>query len=200
MKAGERREETLIDFTRRKVLGVAAGTMASAIGTADLTQPAAADDAADLDLFVKLSAALTGIDAAQLAPPVDPIQIKRAYFKQAKSDPGFESLMQIVRANPADPVGAANKIMNSSNQRIKYLGRSIILAWYLGAWYQPMVLAQTPPPSPVTPLKVISPTAYTQAWAWRVAQAHPMGYSELRFGYWSDEPLPIEDFVKARGA
>jgi hypothetical protein len=197
---GEAKEETVIDFTRRKVLGVAAGTMASAIGTADLIDPAVADDAADLDLFVKLSAALTGIDALQLAPSVDAIQIKRAYFKQAKSDPGFEALMQIVRANSADPVGAANKIMNNTDQKIKYLGRAIILAWYLGAWYQPTVLAQTPPPSLVTPLKIVSPTAYTQAWAWRVAQAHPMGYSELRFGYWSDEPLPIEDFVKAKGA
>jgi Membrane bound FAD containing D-sorbitol dehydrogenase len=190
----------VIDFTRRKVLGVAAGTMASAIGTADLTEPAVADDAADLDLFVKLSGALTGIDALQLAPSVDTIQIKRAYFKQAKSDPGFEGLMQIARANSADPGGAADKIMNSADQKIKYLGRAIILAWYLGAWYQPTVLAQTPPPSLVTPLKVVSPTAYTQAWAWRVAQAHPMGYSELRFGYWSDEPLPVEDFVKAKGA
>jgi Membrane bound FAD containing D-sorbitol dehydrogenase len=199
-REGKAKEETVIYFTRRKVLGVAAGTMASAIGTADLTEPAVADDAADLDLFVKLSAALTGIDALQLAPSVDAIQIKRAYFKQAKSDPGFEGLMQIVRANPADPVGAADKIMNSTDQKIKYLGRAIILAWYLGAWYQPTVLAQTPPPSLVTPLKVVSPTAYTQAWAWRVAQAHPMGYSELRFGYWSDEPLPVEDFVKAKGA
>ena len=96
----------MIDFTRRKVLGVAAGTMASAIGAAQLTEPAVADDAADLDLFVKLSAALTGVDALQLAPLRDPVQIKRAYFRQAKSDPAFESLMQIVRANPADPAGA----------------------------------------------------------------------------------------------
>jgi len=190
----------VIDFTRRKVLGVAAGTMASAIGAVQLAEPAAADDAADLDLFVRLSAALTGIDALQLAPLRDPLQIKRVYFKQAKSDPAFESLMQIVRANPDDPAGAAGKIMNDPDPKIKYLGRSIILAWYLGAWYQPTVLAQTPPPSSVVPLKIISPTAYTQAWAWRVAQAHPMGYSELRFGYWSDEPLPIDDFVKLKGA
>jgi hypothetical protein len=79
----------VIDFTRRKVLGVAAGTMASAISAAQLTEAAAADDAGDLDLFVKLSAALTGIDALQLAPSRDPLQIKRVYFKQAKSDPAF---------------------------------------------------------------------------------------------------------------
>jgi hypothetical protein len=189
----------VIDFTRRKVLGVAAGTMANAIGAAQLTEPAAADDPADLDLFVKLSAALTGIDVPLLAPSRDPLQIKRIFFKQAKSDPAFAGLMQIVRANPADPAGAADNIMNNKDPKIKYLGRSIILAWYLGAWYQPAVLAQTPPPPSLDP-KVISPTAYTQAWAWRVAQAHPMGYSELRFGYWSDEPLPLDDFVKAKGA
>ena len=185
----------MIDFTRRKVLS----TMASAIGAAQLTEPAAADDAADLDLFVKLSAELTGVDVHLLAPTRDPLQIKRIYFKQAKSDPAFEGLMQIVRANPADPAGAADNIMNNKDPKIKYLGRSIILAWYLGAWYQPAVLAQTSPPPSLNP-KVISPTAYTQAWAWRVAQAHPMGYSELRFGYWSDEPLPLDDFVKAKGA
>jgi predicted secreted protein len=186
----------VIDVTRRKVLGVAAGTMASAIGAAQFTEPAIADDAADLDLFVKLSATLTGIDILLLAPVRDPLQIKRIYFKQAKSDPAFESLMRIVRANPA---GAADNIMNNADSKIKYLGRSIILAWYLGAWCPPAVLAQTPPPSSVDP-KIISPAAYTQAWAWRIAQAHPMGYSELRFGYWSDEPLPLDDFVKPRGA
>jgi hypothetical protein len=69
------------------------------------------------------------------------------------------------------------------------------LAWYLGAWYPPVVLQQPPPVSPIPPLKVISSAAYTQAWAYRVAQAHPMGYSELRFGYWSDEPLRLTDFV-----
>jgi Membrane bound FAD containing D-sorbitol dehydrogenase len=190
----------VIDFTRRKVLGVAAGTMATAIGATQLAEPAVADDAADLDLFVKLSAALTGIDALLLAPARDPLQIKRAYFKQAKSDPAFERLMQIVRANQTDPVGAAEIIMNNNDPKIKYLGRSIILAWYLGAWYSPLALAQTPPPASGLQFTIISPTAYTQAWAWRVAQAHPMGYSEFRFGYWSDEPPSIDDFVKAKGA
>jgi hypothetical protein len=188
----------MIDFTRRKILGVAAGSMASAVGSATtMVEPAAADDAADLGLFVKISAALTGIDEAKLAPPVDPIQIKRDYFAQAKSDPGFDSLMQIVRADPANPAAAAEKIMSNADPQIKFLGRSIILAWLLGVWYQPTVLAQTPPPFPVPPLKVVSPAAYTQGWVWKIAQTHPMGYSELRFGYWSDEPLPLNVFIKA---
>src|SRR5215467_3795814 len=120
--------------------------MASAISATQFTEHAVAEDTTDLDLFVKLSAGLTGIDTLLLAPVRDPLQIKRIYFNQAKSDPAFEGLMQIVRANSGDPAGGADNIMNNEDPKIKYLGRSIILAWYLGAWYQPTVLAQTPPP------------------------------------------------------
>jgi len=184
----------MTDVTRRKIFGVAAGTLAGAAAGTTAAQPAPRDPA-DVDLFVRLSAALTGIATGKLAPAVDPVQVKNAYYDQAKSDPGFAGLMQIIRADPDHPDTAADKVMNNADAKIKFLGRSIILAWYLGAWYPPVVLQQPAPVSPVPPLKVISSAAYTQAWAYRVAQAHAMGYSELRFGYWSDEPLRLADFV-----
>jgi hypothetical protein len=190
----------VIDFTRRNMLTAAAATAAGAVTAAGLSAPAAADDAADLKLFVALSAALTGIAEAKLAPAVDPIQIKNEYFKQAKLDPGFPALLQIIRDDPTHPDAAAEKVVHSPDPTIKYLGRSIILAWYLGSWYEPKTLAtyDSPKPGlfPVTPLKVISGAAYTQGWTWRVAQAHPMGYSELRFGYWAQDPLPLDDYIK----
>jgi hypothetical protein len=106
-------------------------------------------------------------------------------------------LLQIIRNDP-NPESAANKVMN--DPKLKYLGRSIILAWYLGVWYDPKTLERYNGPGdqafPVPPVKVISPTAYTQGWTWRVAQAHPMGYSELRYGYWHDEPLPLDEYIK----
>jgi hypothetical protein len=71
---------------------------------------------------------------------------------------------------------------------IRYLARSIMLAWYLGAWYEPDVLEHPPAVPPPLPFKVISPAAYTQGQIWRVAQAHAMGYSEWTFGYWSKKP------------
>ncbi|TMK06556.1 MAG: sorbitol dehydrogenase, partial [Alphaproteobacteria bacterium] len=40
-----------------------------------------------------------------------------------------------------------------------------------------------------------SPKAYTQGWALRVAQAHPMGFSEMQFGYWSRPPSARVDFI-----
>jgi len=42
---------------------------------------------------------------------------------------------------------------------------------------------------------VVSPKAYTQGWLWRVIQAHPMGYSDMQFGYWARRPEPLEDFI-----
>ena len=188
----------MTDFTRRTMLTGAAATAAGAVTASALSTPAAADDDADLKSFVKLSAALTGIAEAKLAPVVDPIQIRNEYFKQAKTDPAFPALLGIVRT-ARTVEAAAEKIMHNTDPAIKYLGRSIILAWYLGAWYEPKVLEGYDSPKsgtfPVTPKKIISGAAYTQGWTWRVAQAHPMGYSELRFGYWAHDPLPLNDYV-----
>jgi hypothetical protein len=83
------------------------------------------------------------------------------------------------------PAGEDVKLTQSEIEA-KYLARSIALMWYLGAWYDPHKL-RMPDASPFD-FKVISPKAYTQAWALRVAQAHPMGFSEMQFGYWTREP------------
>jgi Membrane bound FAD containing D-sorbitol dehydrogenase len=163
-------------------------------------------DPAELQLFVILSSGLTGISAAKLAPTVDPIQIKRDYFNAAKfiekpnrkPNPNFPKLMDIIRADQTNPVAAAAKVMNNPDPAIMYLGRSIILAWYLGVWYDPDVLKTyntSNQPFPVPVDRVISPAAYTQGWTWRVAQAHPMGYSELRYGYWAQDALPLSDYI-----
>jgi Membrane bound FAD containing D-sorbitol dehydrogenase len=180
----------------------AAATAVGAVGSANLTtqtaaQTTAADDA-DRALFIALSAALTGIAKERLSPAVDPVQINREYFKQAKTDPAFDGLMQIIRADPSDPDAAAGKVLFNSDSNIVYLGRSIILMWYLGAWYEPKKLKDfnsSPPRPPYSPDKIISPAAYTQGWTWRVAQAHPMGYSELLFGYWSKKPPTLDAFI-----
>lgn len=187
----------MTDFTRRRVIGAAVGTMAGAAASVGAVAPASADDATDLVDFVNVSAAMTGIAAGKLAPAVDPIKVKLEYFRQAKTDPRFADLMQIVRS-AQNPAAAAETIMNNADPGIKFLGRSIILAWYLGAWYPPKTLIDAPTqPRQVSPEKIISDTAYTQGWAWSVAQTHPMGYSDLRFGHWSDPPLPLDTLIKA---
>jgi hypothetical protein len=46
------------------------------------------------------------------------------------------------------------------------------------------------PPNPTDSGTIPSANAYTLGLAWDAAQAHPMGYSELHFGYWATQPPP----------
>lgn len=147
----------------------------------------------DIDLFVGASAALTGIPADSLVPGLDPLNVKQAYFDTAKNDPAFPQLLQIFEQNQdKPPAEIADIILNQSGDAVRYLGRAIMLEWYLGNWYAPDDLRKE---QPFPPFKVVSSTAYTQGWSWRVAQAHPMGYSELHFGYWSSPPPPLSAFL-----
>jgi len=155
-----------------------------------------------MDLFAGLSAVLTGIDQSKLAPPLDPINIKQTYFDYAQSKAGatFQQLLDIFNKNQAlPPAQIGNIILNQSGDAIRYLARSVMLMWYLGSWYDPADLQKynspTPPTDPLGPKAIISSEAYTQGWAWSVAQAHPMGYSNFTFGYWSQQPPSLEDFI-----
>jgi len=203
----EKEDEPLGGVTRRGVLaGAAAATAAVSIGAS--VTPATAQAADDMVTFVQLSAALTGIAARKLATPnfdapvpnSDPVDIKREYFQQVSKRPVFRSLLQITRdAQKLPEPQRADAIIEQVKARpdTKYLARSIVLMWYLGAWYEPdhlKTLVESPNPPPPT-FKVISSKAYTQAWALRVAQAHPMGFSEMQFGYWARPPSDLPAFI-----
>ena len=200
-------------ITRRTVLaGAAAATAAATIVAVDPAARAHSVDAsspADMTAFVQLSAALTGIHFSKLGPFVDPVDIKRDYFNwvNEREPAAFENLLRIAKENTG---GSAQAILDKvqgddatqSAIEAKYLARSIVLMWYLGAWYDPGDLqkAAEKPNDPLPTFKVISAKAYTQAWALRVAQAHPMGFSEMQFGYWAREPDTILNFIGPRGA
>jgi len=212
----EQEDESAGGFTRRRVLaGAAAATAAMSVGAVD--SPASAQTRQDMVAFVLLSAALTGIAEEKLAPNFrrlpsptnidleqsdpgsDPVNVKQEYFDwvNKRSQPTFRRLLQFAKdsRNASD---RAQAIIDKVQARpdTKYLARSIVLMWYLGAWYDPDHLQklELPNPPPIK-FKVISPKAYTQGWVWRVAQAHPMGFSEMQFGYWSRPPSPRGDFI-----
>jgi hypothetical protein len=134
-------------------------------------------------------------------PNSDPVDIKGVYFDWVnKRRPAvFRRLLQIAReAQRLPEAGRADAIIEQvTTSETKYLARSIVLMWYLGAWYDPGDLqnAAELPDHPSPPFKVISSKAYTQAWALRVAQAHPMGFSEMQFGYWARPPSDLRAFI-----
>ena len=205
---GETDEDHVAGLTRRSVLAGAAATAAATIGA---DTPAGAQAADDKVIFVNLSAALTGIAKVKLAPDVDPIDIKEEYFRQAsnpKYAAAFTGLLQLTRAAnlqipdedtdgviPQDKVdGLVARI--EARDDTKFLARSIVLMWYLGAWYEPDDLRKlAADPKAFVPHTILSSKAYTQGWLWRVAQAHPMGYSDMQFGYWTRPPAAPAEFI-----
>jgi hypothetical protein len=151
-----------------------------------------------MQTFVSLSALLTGISADKLAPSIDPNNIKQVYFDYASQQAGaaFAQLLALYDANAGKPPAEiANIILNQSGSEMRYLARSVMLAWYLGSWYAPADLERAQISGTTPPNVVISAAAYTQGWAWNVAQAHPMGYSNFRFGYWAAPPPSLTDFT-----
>jgi hypothetical protein len=199
--------------SRRSMLAGTVATTAVAtagpIGSSAYAGSADPNSRQDMMAFLLLSAALTGIHVINLAPEfknkpdildadpgADPINVKNDYFNWLNTGyaPTFERLLQIARdhrQSAPDIISAVN-----ASDETKYLGRSIVLMWYLGSWYKPADLQNAEKNSKSGALiqsTVISAKAYTQGLVWQIALAHPMGYSNLQFGYWSREPVDPND-------
>jgi hypothetical protein len=191
--------------------GTVAATAAAAVAPIASSAYAAGPDVnskQDMMAFLLLSAALTGVHVVNLAPEftldpkkdildhdpgVDPINVKNEYFKwivDSGLTSSFGNLIQIAKDNRQSAIGILAAV-NASDDDTKFLARSIVLLWYLGSWYKPGDLranAATPGTRAPTPSVVVSSNAYTQGLVWQIVGAHPAGYSNLQFGYWSRDP------------
>ena len=186
---------------RAMVAGTVAMTAVAAVPPLADTAYAESAEGPDADMmaFLLLSEALTGVNRQTLAPElqedkseilnsdpgIDPINIKNAYFAWINANDetsSFGKLLQLAKDN-RQSLGDIIPKVNSSAEDIKFLARSIVLLWYLGSWYKPDDLKNK-----VASSTVVSPKAYTQGLVWQIAGAHPMGYSNLQFGYWSRDP------------
>lgn len=160
-------------------------------------------DTDPLDDFVALSAILTGIAGDKLHPLLDANGTAEEYLAYATRNGGemFQQLMGIYTQNSSlPPASIAALIFADQSSPLAYMAKTVTLMWYLGSWYDPDGLKNyydtvTLGKQAFAPSVVISSNAYTQGWAWKIGQAHPMGYSDLRFGYWNTQPQPLSDFI-----
>jgi hypothetical protein len=188
-------------ISRRAMVAVTVATtaMAAVLPLANSAYAQAPDPNTDMLAFVLLSEALTGVNKLTLAPELsdsnpgfDPINIKDAYFTWIAGHAApstFRNLLQIAKDNSASPTNIIAKV-NGSDDETKFLARSIVLLWYLGSWYRPddLKAGAVPGRRQLVSSEVVSAKAYTQGLVWLIAGAHPMGYSNLQFGYWSRDP------------
>lgn len=194
-------------LSRRAMLaGTAAATAATVAPISGSAYAAGPDVNSQQDMlaFLLLSEALTGVDKQLLAPEfdsksndpgTDPINIKNDYFRWINAQDttsSFAKLLQIAKDKPQAIIDS----INASDDNARFLARSIVLLWYLGSWYTPKDLkdqAAAANPGRIDSAEVLSPKAYTQGLVWQIAGAHPMGYSNLQFGYWSRNPRDPND-------
>lgn len=196
-------------FSRRIVVAATVATAAAA-AVPHLANPAYAqgldpESKPDMMAFVLLSAALTGVGKLILAPELsgsdpgtDPINIKNDYFRwivAKDKTSSFAAMLAFAKKNPAPSEQDIIKFVSTGDDDFKFLARSIVLLWYLGSWYEPKDLktqATAVNPERISS-EVVSPKAYSQGLVWQIAGAHPMGYSNLQFGYWSRDPRDPND-------
>ncbi|MEX0164877.1 sorbitol dehydrogenase [Pseudomonas brassicacearum] len=161
----------------------------------------------NLDNFVGLSSALIGISADRLAPQIDPVGLPPIFLDYVTARVPSDVLSALLSqyatlvAEHLPPDQIAQQILKFNMQptipRTVLTARSIMKLWLLGVWYQPFDMA----PFKKDDSAVVSDQAYIHSWAWKIAQAHPMGYSESFFGYWNSAPSSLEDLtgVSANG-
>lgn len=173
-------------------------------GTPTAAPPAASGalwsgGAGRLQAFVDMSTALTGFQIASVLG-LDPQGIGQGYLDEADRQAGSAQvdalLAQFLALQGQPPQSVADillAVVNATPPPSALLARSVVKMWYLGSWYAPASVSSNAE-------SVVSSDAYTTGFAWRAMQAHPMGYSELNFGYWSSPPPPLADFGVDEGS
>ncbi|SFY29653.1 hypothetical protein SAMN03159390_04797 [Pseudomonas sp. NFACC49-2] len=155
----------------------------------------------DLDNFVGLSSALTGIPVERLAPQLDPVGLPLLFLDyvtpritHAVLDPLLAQYATLA-ADKVPPDEIARRVLMAGTApaatQAAQAARAIMKLWFLGVWYQPYDAGNYKKGDSA----VVSDQAYIYSWAWKVAQAHPMGYSESFFGYWNEQPSSLEDLT-----
>jgi hypothetical protein len=149
--------------------------------------------------FVGLSSVLTGYSKDKLAPGIDPIGLASEYLGVLQRKTDSQILLQTLAVYQNIAAQAAAQFPNNPVQQAQMeaqlvekqiladldmgsLARRIIRLWYLSTFYT------TEPPDPNQDGEVVSMNAYTLGLSWDAFQAHPMGYSEMHFGYWATPP------------
>jgi len=151
--------------------------------------------------FGRLSAVLTGFPLDRVAPGVDPIGLPAQFLAWVTTQAGAATVQQLLAAYDAidrqtggDLTRQAPLVQGTimADTTLGPLARRIIRLWYLGIWYADEPPVNDPRTGAPPAGQVVSMNAYTGGLAWDAVQAHPMGYSEMHYGYWSGTPGPVQ--------
>ncbi len=168
--------------------------------------------------FVNASSVLLGIDPQLLNPgsSQDDLPLSDVFFdliRYAGGDAGVAHFIvaydELVRAGWSPSQIAQRLLSVDARPRVDAAGtfaRLTILMWLYGTWYGGTEIRNVPASSASIVDSdyrkdfVVSGRAYKNGWVWRIAQTHPMGFSQFSFGSWADLPPSLADYGIKLGA
>jgi hypothetical protein len=141
------------------------------------------------DLFIDLSAVLTGFDRTQLVGTGVAGQYLRT-LEEVVPGPVLDDLLSAYQKLPAGDIREAaitSDILDDPN--LGPVARNLILLWYCGTWKAlPDDWRMVHGTSSLDTDRVISGEAYVAGLQWVAAGAHPMGARQQGFGSWALAP------------
>lgn len=162
-------------------------------------------------MFVSLSSTLVGVPATFLEP-----QVIQDNYSTADVFYGLERLAGTAAVDallvawegfpPGDPPSLKAEKLLTTGPRVRRddaagtFSRLTMLAWLYGVWYGGTEVTRNPAAAGfITDPEyrqdfIVSGRAYKNSWIWRIAQAHPMGFSQFNFGSWASAPPSLADY------
>ncbi|MET0606771.1 MAG: hypothetical protein ABWZ80_09965 [Beijerinckiaceae bacterium] len=165
-------------------------------------------------LFVQASSTLLGIPTASLKPSQgeqDNLLMADVFYTLAVTagSAGINGMLTAYQnLNPETPdniKALALLAVDSSGSAprtdaVGTFARLTMLAWLFGTWYGGTEIANNSKAAQAITNKdyqqdfIISGRAYKNGWIWRIAQAHPMGFSQFSFGSWASKPPTLQNY------
>ncbi|MGW7573357.1 hypothetical protein [Streptomyces sp. NPDC054765] len=134
--------------------------------------------AQDDERFVRLSVALTGFDATELAA-TGMTEIYRAIVLKRLGPLSYGTLVDALADPTADP-----QALLDEDAALRELARPVCHLWYLGVWPGPPGQADRPAPD-------VAARAYAHGLVWRSFGGHAPGVGRPGHGSWAHPPANV---------
>lgn len=148
------------------------------------------DDREKLDLFLDVSAAITGFERIELVST----GMAYEYLETVEKNIGpkideelFFALYEMFRSGQ-EVVEERLRIDLFSNPKLGPILRAMIKLWYLGQWEPLAGTWVTTYGAPQQQGAIVSAKAYQEGLVWTAIDSHPMGAKQPGYGTWSSAP------------
>lgn len=161
--------------------------------------------------FRALSSALLGVPETSLEPLVQQDNYSTAdVFYGLENLAGAAAVQAMLSEWNSYPPGMpaqvrADRLLKGTGTVLRpdavgTFSRLTMLSWLYGVWYGGTeVQRNSAATNFITDPAyrqdfIISGRAYKNSWIWRIAQAHPMGFSQFNFGSWASPPPTLTNY------